>query len=418
MPKIYRPNQLCKPPSRDKSSKPVVCHRYGGPHKAPECTFQKAKYHKCGKVGHIAKVCRSKAKPPKSTAAKVPQQQHSLQLDEQSTDSEPECPEYGMHNVTVHHSDPIAATIEINNSKLQMEIDTGASRSIIGEDTFKQLWPEALQPTITPTKVKLRTYTGELIPVLSVATVTVNHHNQCKVLELLVAAGAGPSLIGRDWLHELRLDWSTIHNVQSENKLQSLLQQYSTVFNDETGKFQGVEAKIVVDPAVPPKFCRACAVPHALKPKVEMELKRLQQTGIIKPIEHSDWAAPIVPVVKKDGSVRICGDYRLTVNCAAKPDTYPLPRVDDIFASLAGGKTFSKLDLTNVYQQIPLEQNSKQLVTINTHKGLYCYNRLPFGISAAPSIFQRTMENVLQGIPNICIYLDDLLTHKKATLLI
>jgi len=122
--------------------------------------------HKCGKVGHIAKVCRSKAKPPKSTAAKVPQQQHSLQLDEQSTDSEPECPEYGMHNVTVHHSDPIAATIEINNSKLQMEIDTGASRSIIGEDTFKQLWPEALQPTITPTKVKLRTYTGELFWVL------------------------------------------------------------------------------------------------------------------------------------------------------------------------------------------------------------------------------------------------------------
>ena len=76
---------------------------------------------------------------------------------------------------------------------------------------------------------------------------------------------------------------------------------------------------------------------------------------------------------------------------------------------LSGGKTFSKLDLANAYQQIPLEQKSKQLVTISTHKGLYCYNRLPFGISAAPSIFQRTMENVLQGIPNTCIYLDDLL---------
>ena len=142
---------------------------------------------------------------------------------------------------------------------------------------------------------------------------------------------------------------------------------------------------------------------------MEVELKRLQQTGIIEPIEHSDWAAPIVPVVKKDGSVRICGDYRLTVNRAAKPDTYPLPRVDDIFASLSGGKTFSKLDLANAYQQIPLEQQSKQLVTINTHKCLYCYNRLPFGISAAPSIFQRTMENILQGIPNTCIYLDDVL---------
>jgi len=109
--------------------------------------LSKAKCHKCGKVGHIAKVCGSKAKLPKS-AVKVPQQQHSLQLDEQSSDSEPECLEYGMHNVVGCHSDPIMATIEINNSKLQMEIDTGASRSIVGEDTFKQLWPEELQPSI------------------------------------------------------------------------------------------------------------------------------------------------------------------------------------------------------------------------------------------------------------------------------
>ena len=266
-----------------------------------------------------------------------------------------------------------------------------------------------MQPAIIPTKVKLRTYTGESIPVLGVATVTVSHHNQSKMLELLVATGTGPNLIGRDWLHELKLDWATIHSVQTESKVQSLLQKYSVVFSEEAGKLKGVEAKIAIDPTVSPKFCRACTVPHALKPKVEVELKRLQQTGIIEPIKHSDWAAPIVPVVKKDGSVRICGDYRLTVNRAAKPDTYPLPRVDDIFASLSGGKTFSKLDLANAYQQVPLESQSKQLVTINTYRGLYCYNRLPFGISAAPSIFQRTMENVLLGIPNTCIYLDDLL---------
>jgi len=235
-------NFVVKPPSRDRYSKPVVCYRCGGPHKAPECTFQKAKCHKYGKVGHTAKVCHSKAKPPKSTAAKAPQHQHSLLFDEQYTDSEPVCPEYGMHNVTVCHSDLIFANIEINKLKIQMEIDTGASRSIVGEDTFKQLRLEELQPTITPTKVKLRTYTGELISVVGVATVTVNHHNQCKVLELFVVAGAGCSLIGRDWLHEPKLDWTTIHSAQAENKLQSLLQQYSTVFDAETGKFQGAEA--------------------------------------------------------------------------------------------------------------------------------------------------------------------------------
>ena len=90
-------------------------------------------------VGHIAKVCHSKAKPSKLTLDKAPEQQHSLQLDEQSSDSEPEFPVYGMHHVTGSHSNPIIATIEINNSNLRMEIDTGASRSIVGEDTFKQL---------------------------------------------------------------------------------------------------------------------------------------------------------------------------------------------------------------------------------------------------------------------------------------
>ena len=123
----------------------------------------------------------------------------------------------------------------------------------------------------------------------------------------------------------------------------------------------------------------------------------------------SEWAAPIVPVLKTDGSIRICGDYKITINRTAKPDMYPLTRVEDLFATLSEGKSFTKLDLAEAYQQIPLEETSKQYVTINTHKGLYRYNRLPSGVSTAPSIFQRIMENLLQGIQGVSIYLDDIL---------
>ena len=82
---------------------------------------------------------------------------------------------------------------------------------------------------------------------------------------------------------------------------------------------------------------------------------------------------------------------------------------NDLFASLAGGKTFSKLDLSHAYQQIQLDKKSRQYVTVNTHRGLFQYTRLPFGVSSAPSIFQRVMENLLQGVPRVCVYLDDIL---------
>ena len=85
------------------------------------------------------------------------------------------------------------------------------------------------------------------------------------------------------------------------------------------------------------------------------------------------------------------------------------PRIEDLFASLTGGQLFTKLDLAHAYQQVPLDKDSQLVTTINTHKGLYCYNRLSFGIASAPAIFQRAIEAILQGIPHVCVYLDDIL---------
>ncbi|CAC5380500.1 unnamed protein product [Mytilus coruscus] len=119
-----------------------------------------------------------------------------------------------------------------------------------------------------------------------------------------------------------------------------------------------------------------------------------------------------ITVVKGTGpnkSVRICGNYKVTFNQVSKLDNYPIPKTDDLYATLRGGQALSKLDLSQAYQQILLDEESRKYVTINTHKGLYQYNRLPFGVSSAPGIFQRTIENLLQGIPRVVVRVDDIL---------
>ena len=98
--------------------------------------------------------------------------------------------------------------------------------------------------------------------------------------------------------------------------------------------------------------------------------------------------------MKQDGSVRICGDYKCTVNQVSKLDNYQIPKTEDLLATLGGGNKVTKLDMSQAYQQLLLDEESKKYTTINTHKGLYQYNRLPFGVSSAPGIFQRTMENL------------------------
>ena len=98
----------------------------------------------------------------------------------------------------------------------------------------------------------------------------------------------------------------------------------------------------------------------ALREKVSDELDKLQANGmiIIVPVKFSSWAAPVVPVIKRDGNVRLCGDYKLTINSVANTEVYPLPRIDKLFAAVSGGKVFSKLDLLHTYLQLKLDESS------------------------------------------------------------
>jgi len=194
-----------------------------------------------------------------------------------------------------------------------------------------------------------------------------------------------------------------------------VLDRHSEVFKDELGTLQGTTVKLHIDSAIQPKFFKHRPVPISQKHKVEAELKRLQDASVIEPVKFSVWAMPIVPVTKQDGSVCICGDYKVTVNTALKSEVYPLPCINELFTALAGGEHFSKLNLSHAYQQLVLYDESQKLVTINTHKGLFKYNHLPFGVTTAPSIFQRVMEHLLQDLNSVTLYLDDILISGKTT---
>lgn len=101
--------------------------------------------------------------------------------------------------------------------------------------------------------------------------------------------------------------------------------------------------------------------------------------------------------------MRLCGDYRVTINRKPTLEQYPIPRMEGMFAVLAGGETYSKLDMSHAYQQILLDETSKQYLKVNTLKGLFTYIRLPFRVSSSPSIFQRSMEGVLEDISKVTI---------------
>ena len=318
-----------------------------------------------------------------------------------------EMQEYSLYPVRGPAVSPLQTMVTIEGKVVPMEVDTGASVTVVSETTLSSIWGSQTVPPLQSTTVKLRTYTGSEIPVVGELTVRVRHQDQQLELPLVIVAGSGPSLLGRDWLSQMHLDWQSMFATQREETLADVIQRHEEVFQEGLGRMKGAQATLHINPEVEPKFYKPRPLPHALRSKVEDELNRLETDGVIVPVQHSDWATPIVPVLKPDGSVRICGDFKLTANVATKLETYPLPRINDLFTSLAGGQHFSKLDLSHAYLQLPLAEESQPIVTVNTR--LYRYQRLPFGVSSAPAVFQRTMETLLQGIPNVCVYLDDIL---------
>ena len=183
----------------------------------------------------------------------------------------------------------------------------------------------------------------------------------------------------------------------------------------ELGETDLVQHKIEMKEVVP--FRAALRrLPYALRAELETELTRLEATGCIEQ-STSPYASGLVLVRKKDGSLRVCVDYR-GINKDTIPDCYPIPRIDNLIDTVGRqkGQWFTTLDLMKGYHQIRMDPDSKSKTAFTCHMGLYQYRRMPFGLINAPATFQRLMNQLFSGnIWNfVFVYLDDLLIVSRS----
>ena len=172
-------------------------------------------------------------------------------------------------------------------------------------------------------------------------------------------------------------------------------------------------AKIKLKKNAQPVFRKKRNIPFAAIDKIDKELERLTQCGVLSKVDYSDWAAPVVYVKKKSGEIRVRADFSTGLNSAIKDHHYPLPSPEEIFTKLNGGRYFSKIDLSEAYLQIPTDDESSKLLCISTYRGLFKYQRLPFGVKTAPAVFQQIMDTMLAGLDFATAYLDDILVKSN-----
>lgn len=380
----------------------------------------------CSKVGHLQNVCRMKSKgaKPSTTRSSAPKAHaHSVEHREQrhgpSRSSTPTSSADETHrvedDVEVIHAiggrvpPAYFVTVGIEGHDVAMEFDTGSSVSTIPCNLYRKLLSHL---PLQQTSAVLRPYGSvQTLQPMGIVWPSVRYGSTTARLRLFVIAEQDVPLLGREWISTLNLDLSCInssHQMSVEDDVSALLCKYSELFSSSLGKFAGINAALHLMPGTVPVHQKHRTVPFAIREKCEKELAKLESDGVITKIEQSEWATPVVPVIKPDGSVRLCGDYKVTLNPYLIVDKYPMPSIDDLQEKMNGGTLFTKLDLSRAFAQIPLHDESRRYVTITTHKGLFAYNRLPFGVASAPAIHQRAMDQLLSGLDRVLCYQDDI----------
>lgn len=207
---------------------------------------------------------------------------------------------------------------------------------------------------------------------------------------------------------EINLDLSPL-SPEMQKELLAIIP--SGLFVDQPGYTTMVEHSITLKDSGP-VHQRMYRMPERLLPALKEELDLMLSLGVIER-SQSEWSSPVVLVLKKDGSIRFCIDFR-KLNAQSNFDAYPTPRLDDLIERIGTAQYITTLDLCRGYWQVPLAPEARQYTAFRTPQGLFQFTVMPFGLQGAPATFQRLMDQVLRGAESYSgAYLDDIVVFSQ-----
>ncbi|XP_059222020.1 uncharacterized protein K02A2.6-like isoform X3 [Stomoxys calcitrans] len=386
------------------------CYGCGGNHQRSKCKFRNASCFVCSKTGHIAKVCKSR----------------TGQISEDDCDDGEIQRLNAVFSQNGSRSNKRMIERRINGVKIQMELDTGAPCGIMSRNTFRS---RIGNQRLLKTDRRFTSYTGHRIECVGRVAVNVSVGLSTRKLNLYVVDGDFDALFGREWISQfvneidfvrlfssgpvMSIKTATPHLSPEElSRLQSTLSKFDGIFGDTAGKLDFPPVKLNLRPDVRPVFAKARDVPFALRSIYAAEIDKKIASGFYKKVDFSEWASTTHIVSKKDGGIRITGNYKPTVNPRIIIDEHPIPKPENLFNNMHGAKLFCHLDITDAYSHLQIDDELAHALTLNTPThGLIRPTRAVYGAANIPAIWQRTMETILQGINNVCNFFDDILIY-------
>ena len=297
-------------------------------------------------------------------------------------------------------------------------IDSGATSNLLGKPTWEWLKSQSIQcKTRKDAKVLFAYGNTKPLPTLGTFTAHVmcTDTNTTVEADFVVIDGDGRTLLCRDTAENLNLlrigPIHSVNSVEVETTDHNIRDKYKELFTG-VGLLKGYELKLNVDSSVKPVAQPVRRIPFGVREKVEKKLDELLTCGIIEEVPEgpTSWVSPLVVVPKPDGDVRIRIDMR-RANQAIIRERQPTPTLEEVLQDLNGSTVFSRVDLKWGFHQILLAEESRHVTTFVTHRGLYRYTRLMFGVTSAPEKYQQIIRDVLRGCEGVINIADDLVIH-------